>query len=337
MRKRISVAGVIFAILGHLLPASAASAQACQDYFDRAKGAVSGNSADLKALRELTGQVRNSQECTELDKTCFSYLVADTVAALVSSADGGKPVAKLVELAREAFMTAPTWRAAWAWAHEFEKEKNYDEASLLYQRAYAAIADVKARISFRHRGSFVCAGEGEQLPPSSDEDELARLAVQTNALATKFVEPPPTRCGAAGPEDVLRVGCGAEARIPLPVDFETGSAKLTDKGRTAVAFLVRYLRAQGAEAGPFVLTGHSDQRGSARRNCQLSKRRLDAVVAQLRQSGIGSDFNIEPIAMGSRDPFSVVGEKGYRQDQIDRINRRVELRSSAPAGGRCAQ
>jgi outer membrane protein OmpA-like peptidoglycan-associated protein len=337
MRHRISAAGVIFAILGHLLPVPAASAQACQDYFDRAKGVVSAVSTDLNALRELTGKVRNSERCTEVDKTCFSHLVADAVAALVSPADGGKPVAKPDELAREAFMMAPTWRAAWAWAHELEKAKNYDEASLLYQRAYASIADVKTRMSLRDKGSFVCAGEAEQLPRSSDEDELARLAIQTNTLATRFVEQPPTRCGAPGLDDVVKVGCGAQARIPLPVDFETGSATLTNKGRDAVAFLVRYLRAQGAEAGPFILTGHSDQRGSARRNCELSKRRLDAVIAQLRQSGVGGDFKIEPIAMGPHEPFSVVEAKSYSRDQIDRINRRVELRTSAPAGGRCAQ
>jgi len=333
MRHRTFAAGFIFAVLGHLLTASPASAQACQDYFDRAKGAAA--SAELDALRELTGQVRNSDRCTEVDKTCFSHLVADTLAAQVSSADGGKPVAKPDELALEAFTTAATWRAAWAWAHQLEKARNYDQASLLYQRAYMAIADVKARISFRGSGSFVCAGEAENLPRASDEDELARLAIQTNALATKFVEQPPTRCGT--PDDVPKVGCGATARIPLPIDFETGSAKLTDKGRTAVAFLAKYLIARGADAGPFFLTGHTDPQGSAKWNCELSRQRLESVVARLRQSGVGGGFKIQAIAMGATEPFDVVDAKDYSADEIDRINRRVELRTSAPAKGGCSK
>lgn len=214
MRHRTIWTRRTLAILGYLSLLSPASAQVCQDYFDRAKSAVSAVSTHLDALRELSVQVQNSEQCTEGEKTCFSYLVADTVAALATSmssfvsADGAKPAAKSVELAREAFVTAPTWRAAWAWANQLEKMRNYDEASLLYQQAYMAIADVRARISFRGGGSFVCAGEAEQLPRPSDQAELARLAIQTNALAAKFVEPPTTRCGAPGPDDVLTVGCG---------------------------------------------------------------------------------------------------------------------------------
>lgn len=114
----------------------------------------------------------------------------------------------------------------------------------------------------------------------------------------------------------------------MPVDFETGSAKLTGKGRDAVTFLAKYLIARGADAGPYFLTGHTDQRGSARQNCELSKRRIEAVVSSLRQSGVGDDFKIQPIAVGSSQPFEIVDAEDYSKEEIDRINRRVELRTS---------
>lgn len=329
--SRCFLLGMLFAAVS-----SPATAQSCQEYFSRAQEAANAISLDIRILRELTAQVRNSERCSQIDKTCFASLASDVlVSSIRPQGSDPKPSAKAgrrktfeadMAIAEEAYEIAATWRAAWTLAHFRQVAKDFDEAAVLYQRAYAAIAEVRVRASLVRQGSFVCPGEVEALPNVTDERDLVRLTIQANALSTKFVQQPPTRCGQTVVRDALQIECAGAKRIPLPVEFDTDSDRLTVKGKDAVTYLAKYMLEKGATSGSFVLTGHSDQWGSRQFNCSLSKRRLASVIADLHENGIGPEFRIEAIAMGSSDPFPIVDVEGLSKNEVAKINRRVELR-----------
>ncbi len=103
--------------------------------------------------------------------------------------------------------------------------------------------------------------------------------------------------------------CGA---IPSDNLFSTGSATLSASGRS---YLQKFF--QSAQARSFIITGHTDARGSDEANMNLSKRRAEAVAKMATSVGA-------PILAvnwyGERQPRSTnATAKGMSE------NRRVEV------------
>ena len=107
----------------------------------------------------------------------------------------------------------------------------------------------------------------------------------------------------------------------MPITFQTGSADFTDKGRRAAADLASQLMAQ--RPARIAIAGHTDPRGSAAYNLELSRRRAEAVSRYLQAQGFAGE--VEVIAKGESERFQVDDPSLYTESQRWQMDRRVEL------------
>ncbi len=109
--------------------------------------------------------------------------------------------------------------------------------------------------------------------------------------------------------------------VPLPVRFYTDEARFTSEGEAAVAELAQAANEQQLER--LKLVGHADPRGSDQHNLDLSKRRVEAVRAELMRRGVKAHIDVE--WKGSRQPFDVtVLPSSPNQEERWALDRRVE-------------
>jgi outer membrane protein OmpA-like peptidoglycan-associated protein len=107
--------------------------------------------------------------------------------------------------------------------------------------------------------------------------------------------------------------------IPIPIRFETASAKFTPVGEQAAKELLDTLREQAP--AELTLVGHTDERGEADYNMRLSDQRVKAVAAFLKQNGITA--KVATIAKGKSEPLQLPDTSELSREDIWALNRRV--------------
>jgi outer membrane protein OmpA-like peptidoglycan-associated protein len=304
-----------------------AAAQSCQSYFDRVGAAVTRTPLDIRALDDMRNQVGNSAQCNDTQKTCFGRLVADAFAGEARQKKAqGAPQKDVETLAAAAASIARTWQVLWTLGNLEEAKKDYDKAAFYYGATLTELKETEDRLRTNAQGggSDACAGERESLPSRQQVVELFQSAYQASALAKSFVPPPPARDGSIGGIFVGSIRGIDVTRYPTPVEFKYDSVELTPKGVDAARFLADFIN--GRNATRVVLTGHADQKGSDEYNCQLSRRRLDALVVVLNRGLRDKNVVIESVPQGKGEPVTITPGSNLTQDQIDQVNRRIELR-----------
>ncbi len=108
--------------------------------------------------------------------------------------------------------------------------------------------------------------------------------------------------------------------VPIPIGFETASAKFSELGQRAASELLLALQQQRPTA--LTLVGHTDERGEAAYNMRLSDERVKAVAAFLKQNGITAQ--IVTVAKGKSEPLQLTDASQYTREDIWALNRRVE-------------
>ena len=103
---------------------------------------------------------------------------------------------------------------------------------------------------------------------------------------------------------------------PFLLYFDFDSASVTAEGRKVVAAAAKAIVA--GKPASIVVTGYTDRAGSDTYNMVLSKKRADAVVAALRQAGVGSTPVV--VNYGEAQP-QVQTPDGQREPR----NRRVSI------------
>lgn len=129
------------------------------------------------------------------------------------------------------------------------------------------------------------------------------------------------------PDTAVALGVSADGCSPFNgpiagVDFASGGVQLGSDARAALDPLVTALQAHPSVR--LEVQGHTDNRGSARENLELSKRRVMAVVRYLVSSGVEPN-RLEPIAFGESRPAQRNATPEGRA-----ANRRIEVRALAP-------
>jgi outer membrane protein OmpA-like peptidoglycan-associated protein len=110
--------------------------------------------------------------------------------------------------------------------------------------------------------------------------------------------------------------------VPLPINFETGTARPTRLGMQAAAELLAALKEQ--HPAEVVIVGHTDERGGDAYNMRLSELRARAVAAYLAENGVQATIKI--IARGKSEPLRIDDQTGLSRQDIWALNRRVEWR-----------
>jgi OOP family OmpA-OmpF porin len=187
-----------------------------------------------------------------------------------------------------------------------------DEATRQYQFALDAL-----------RG-----GDGPVWPAVNDEQARATFKVLFDKaqvqrlLAASYV--PFTRTRSNEPSGLAVLGFrGYQMEsVALPIEFEFGTIKLTDKGEAALKDLAD---AEAMRAGDaLTLIGHTDPVGDKAYNLALSKRRAEEVKRRLRET-YGIRKTIHTDGRGASEPMQGVDTASYTQEQLHQIYRRVEM------------
>ena len=204
----------------------------------------------------------------------------------------------------------------------------------------AALNQAKATYARASSDPMVQTSAPEKLADAQDSLQIAQQAwndnedkatVDHNAyLAQRYAE---TAIEAAKFRTAAAQASNAARIITLPgVLFETGKADLNAQGVQAADDLANFLRVRADRI--IVISGYTDNTGSARTNAALSAARAEAVKTAVVNQGI-KPSRIQTKGLGPSNPVASNASPDGRQK-----NRRVEvaisegstseLRSSAP-------
>ena len=162
----------------------------------------------------------------------------------------------------------------------------------------------------------------EQIKAVTDFANRSRLlAANEESPGAIFVSPPKDyRDGSIGGSFSQDIRGFTPKNVPLPINFETASARLTRIGQAAADELATALREQNPQR--ITIVGHTDERGSHDYNMRLSSQRAAAVASFLRQKGIAAP--VVTIAKGKAEPLFLADRSDLTKQDIWALNRRVE-------------
>lgn len=167
------------------------------------------------------------------------------------------------------------------------------------------VIDGRDKCPGTRRGARVNANGCVASGPDSDRD----------GVPDNFDRCPATVVGAA----VDGNGCPVRQVVVLNgVNFNTGSATLTDSAKRALDAVVETLRSQRASL--IEIAGHTDSRGDAQTNLTLSRKRAESVRDYLVSRGITAS-RLTARGYGEYEPIASNDTAGGREE-----NRRVEFR-----------
>ncbi len=110
--------------------------------------------------------------------------------------------------------------------------------------------------------------------------------------------------------------------IDLNIEFASGSARLTDRAGRQIKQIAQALKNENLKNEKFMITGHTDDRGSAKANLKLSEKRALRVKNALVDSGI-SATRLQTQGMGESKPVadnhSAAGRARNRRVTLSRI------------------
>ncbi|MEM0921546.1 MAG: OmpA family protein [Pseudomonadota bacterium] len=112
-------------------------------------------------------------------------------------------------------------------------------------------------------------------------------------------------------------------KVDLTVNFELGSAMLTNDGMLALRSLAKALLHPSVENMTFQVAGHTDGRGDALMNQRLSERRAQVVVEFLTVHFEVPPGRLIPIGYGFSRPMDPT-------NLLNPLNRRVEIINLQP-------
>ncbi len=171
------------------------------------------------------------------------------------------------------------------------KHKQWKKAAVFYNNALDLINNPKVTV---------------QKPSPAEIERVQKLAIETQLVAGTLIQIIGTKTN------------------PIPVKFVFAKSQFTKDGKNSAKKLAHYLKQQNPkQITQITLIGHTDRIGSDAYNCELSKKRANALKKYLVDKGIHA--NITTIGKGKREPFKLYDPTRYTQQEIDQINRRVEF------------
>ncbi len=118
---------------------------------------------------------------------------------------------------------------------------------------------------------------------------------------------------------------GDYGRVDLDVRFRTNSSALTDSARRQLDALAHAINSPKLGNARFLIAGHTDARGAASYNRQLSRRRADAVMFYLINRHAVNAGRLQSVGYGEDRP-----RNAYNPSAAE--NRRVEVINLTPYG-----
>ena len=261
---------------------------------------------DLDAARRHYEAVDDEFACTDEYRAKAKRAVSNLHAKVAEERlAGGASLASQRDLLEQGNTYARTWRTLALLGDVAHDARDYDRAAERYQKALVAINDEV---------------ETPQPPPDADIDRIHRLAAQSRMLAGRHVATPTNRSDEPDGLAALAIRGFKPEPVPVPITFETGKAEFDEDGRKYAEELAQILKQQQNER--ITLSAHTDERGADAYNLELSRRRGEAVRRFLQARGVTQP--IEVIAKGESQPLDLFDPEHYGQEEVWRMNRRVQ-------------
>jgi outer membrane protein OmpA-like peptidoglycan-associated protein len=166
-------------------------------------------------------------------------------------------------------------------------------------------------------------------PPTLSHAQDAAAPPANTVLTGEQIEqalhPPPatTRGGFATRGLSRRDNADHQQSVNLNVPFGSNSSALTPQASAQLAQLEIALNSATLGKDRFIVAGHTDAKGSAQYNKQLSQRRAEAVKGYLVSKGIDAN-RLDAVGYGSEHPLAPDRPE-------DPSNRRVEIKDLGEA------
>lgn len=308
-------------------------------------GVVAGLAGTMPALADcatrmtqLTGLLASSDllrattvlEAIKSDGACDRYQVGaakkEVAAALLREAakiqgvpERASDYAGLVRLAaaQDVFYVA-SWRLG-----DIERSaRDYKAAAAAYQNSIELLGEDVAERRRKNVDVDDLMDRGRELMRRAEEARLLAAAAPEPQFAAAPTNHRGVLGGAYNPtfSTVEMRGIAVE-RVISPITFHYDSTSFTPIGVEAAQELATLITERRPSRVRII--GHTDQTGSDDYNLGLSLRRAEAVAAFLKSKGIGAPVSAE--GKGERDPRALSAAASYSQEEIDALNRRVEV------------
>ena len=289
----------LIATTGFFLPSL--SFASCADHKTQVNIAVQAQNLDQ--LEGLLAKLQNQDNCSE---TYLEWLKRSMAQIAAAKADNLTQRNKLEE-AEKFLQRAPMtlWVTQVVNGDIALRRKNWADAAYFYNQAIDLIADKSAT---------------PNAPAKEQIKRVYQLASEAQLLAGQL-DATVSRSGK--PSGIMRPkirGFAPKKRL-IPILFKSGKSGLTEKGEQAAQQLIAYIKNQGLKK--ITLIGHTDSKGPMWLNDRISRKRARALRRYLRRAGIR--IKIRTRGKGEREPLQLDNPAAYTQNEIDKLNRRVEL------------
>jgi outer membrane protein OmpA-like peptidoglycan-associated protein len=301
----------LFVIVACWVGVSAAQAD-CGNLLNRFNAALSARK--LPDVEDLDAKIANDGSCGEPEinraHRAKAALQFELVKSLIKK---GSPPSDYEKLLSDASNVA--WDAAAALGNIKSAQRQFVEATIAYDRALELVKN---------------ASLTPAAPPKSMIEEIYNSASESRLLAANeeggdaiyVAAAKDHRDGTVGGAMSENIRGFTPKAVPIPIGFETASAKFTTIGQRAASELLLALQQQ--QPVSVTLVGHTDERGDDAYNLRLSDERVKAVALFLKQNGIAA--KIATVAKGKTEPLALNSASQYTREEIWALNRRVEWR-----------
>lgn len=156
---------------------------------------------------------------------------------------------------------------------------------------------------------------------SKNFEEAARLASEASQNFQKVLEMEVELTPATS--ENLNVTDGEIALSPR-IKFDLGSTSVSQESMQGVRALADYLQENDAALETVTIIGHTDSKGNAENNRELSRKRAQSVADTLRSLGVKSSL-LKVVGMGESQPIAT-NETAEGRSRNRRVEIRYELR-----------
>ncbi len=253
---------------------------------------------------EAAAAAAKTEGCSTAEQT-IALRVAGIAAfnEIATAVAGGAPLEGF-EARLQAIQTdfASPWQVRDALGDIYRGQKKYAEAADAYQSALEIGADESVTPDW--------------MAPDPDYiQRLDKLASEMRLLSDR-----PVKLASRGPCKVNFRGVSLKKKS-TPVRYVFGKAEFTPEGEAAAKDLSECLRSMDASA--IVLIGHTDPIGADEANKALSVARAEALGKYLAGAGYAGSWTV--VGKGESEPFTPDDASAYTTDQLNQLNRRVEV------------
>jgi outer membrane protein OmpA-like peptidoglycan-associated protein len=271
---------------------------------------------DLRTMKAIEARIST-------DAACGPFVLdvqrrrANLEVAMAEAIKGRGRDAEREELLVDADRTDVTWTAAVGVGELRFGQRRFADSALAFDRAIEIIKNET---------------KTPKAPSSAVIQEVVDRATQARLLAANEEGPTPAaftpavkdhRDGSIGGSFSADVRGFKPKSVPLPINFETGTAKATRLGLQAAAELLAAIKEQ--HPSEILIVGHTDERGGDAYNMRLSEQRAIAVGKYLADNGVDPK-TIKILARGKSEPLKIEDAGGLSRQDIWALNRRVEWR-----------